>query len=116
MIGGLIVAGFAFSALIEGYSSYSQFAALKHDLKIGRFRQVSGIVKDYVSEQPDDKRSERFSVGNAHFDYTTAEVTSAFHWTALHGGPIHAGEFARISYVSEGNGGNAIIRVEVNRR
>ena len=51
---------------------------------------------------------ESFAVGGHRFSYSDYVVTSGFHNTASHGGPIHDGLDVRVSYL-----GNLILRLEI---
>jgi hypothetical protein len=86
----------------------SEYNDLRASLRESKYRVITGYVRDFVPEGPGGHPRERFTVGNAEFEYGTSDITSAFHQTSTHGGPISAGLPVRITEVD-----GSIIRLEI---
>jgi hypothetical protein len=101
-------------------TTFSQYLTAKNALNDGRYDVVEGRITDFIP-MPDTGHSkeyvlgrsccsskESFIVGGQRFSYSDFIVTSGFHNTASHGGPIREGLYVRVSYL-----GNLILRLEV---
>jgi hypothetical protein len=80
----------------------------EHRLDQHRHETVEGPVTDYTNN---GRSFESFSVDGHRFSYDDNVVTSGFHTTAAHGGPIREGLYVRIAF-----SGNLILRLEVAQR
>lgn len=78
------------------------------DLRKGHFSVVEGRVSDFVPMPYTGHSQESFSVSRQRFSYSDFIVTSGFHNTASHGGPIREGLYVRVSH-----SGNLILRLEL---
>jgi hypothetical protein len=87
--------------------TYSRHQAAVSDLRAGRYSVVEGPVTDFVPMPFTGHALESFTVNGRRFSYSDFVVTSGFHNTASHGGPIREGLYVRISY-----SGNLILRLE----
>jgi hypothetical protein len=90
--------------------TWRDYAKLRTALRNGTYLLVEGRVTDFVPERRDGHPIEMFRVGDAQFEYSTSDITSAFHWTAGQGGPIRDGVSVRIADVD-----GAIARLEIGR-
>jgi len=106
-IGTAIVTAFSAFLLFHTWSEYEEFV---QRLRSGDYLTVTGPITNF---QPGGvrHRSERFRVNGTVFTYGPAEITSAFHHTAGHGGPMREGLQVRLAVA-----GDRIIRVEVRAR
>jgi len=89
-------------------ATYVQYQTVTTALQNGRYSVVEGPVTDFVPMPYTGHSEESFVVGNRIFSYSDYIVTSGFHNTASHGGPIKAGLYVRVTYL-----GNLILRLEV---
>lgn len=90
--------------------TWREYDTLRNALRRREFRVVEGKVSNFVPEGLDGHPTEKFQLGNIRFQYSTSDITSAFHRTAARGGPIHDGLRVRIAEVD-----GAIARLEVAR-
>ena len=97
--------GMSVALLIRSRWEYDH---LRKALARGQFQVVEGRVTDFVPEHADGHPREAFRVGNAFFNYSSSDITSAFHKTAAKGGPIRQNLVVRIA----ANNGS-ILRLEV---
>lgn len=77
-------------------------------LRAGTASVVEGRVTDFVPKSSTGHAQEHFTVSGQRFSYSDNTLTSAFHNSASHGGPIREGLQVRITYF-----GNSILRVEI---
>jgi len=89
-------------------TTYLQYWMITSALNEGRYSIVEGRVINFVPMPYEGHADESFSVGSQRFTYSDYEVTSGFHNSASHGGPIREGLYVRVTYV-----GNLILRLEV---
>lgn len=104
---------FSFALLwttIAFLGTLAEYQGVASDLREGRFSVVEGPVTDFVPMPYGGHALESFKVNGRQFSYSDYVVTSAFHNTASHGGPIREGLYVRISY-----SGNLILRLEVDQ-
>ncbi|MFY9763350.1 MAG: hypothetical protein WB772_21060 [Xanthobacteraceae bacterium] len=94
--------------VINFAATYREYRTAVTALRGGEYAIVEGPVTDFVPMPYAGHSMESFVVGGHRFSYSDYGVTSGFHNTASHGGPIHDGLHVRISYV-----GNLILRLEV---
>ncbi len=105
---------FIFALLLSAIiflATFLQYQTAISDLGAGRCSVAEGPVTDFVSTPYSGyggHSSERFTVNGKRFSYSDIDVTSGFHNTATHGGPIREGLYVRINY-----SGNLILRLEV---
>jgi hypothetical protein len=78
-----------------------------HRLNQGLYEVVEGPITDYANN---GRSNESFSVNGHRFSYSDYIVTSGFHTTASHGGPIHEGLYVRITYSND-----QILRLEIGK-
>lgn len=89
-------------------STYHGYRTAATELREGQYAVVEGPVTDFVPMPYTGHSEESFVVGGHRFSYSDYIVTSGFHNTASHGGPIHDGLYVRITYV-----GNTILKLEI---
>jgi hypothetical protein len=87
-----------------------EYDALRSSLRDRTFRVVEGYVVDFVPQGADGHPIERFRVDSTRFEYSRSDITSAFHHTAISGGPIRNGIAVRIADVN-----GKIARLEILR-
>ena len=87
-----------------------EYDALRSSLRDRTFQVVEGYVVDFVPQGADGHPIERFRVNSTRFEYSRSNITSAFHHTAIEGGPIRDGIFVRIADVN-----GKIARLEILR-
>jgi hypothetical protein len=97
-----------FSTVVTATASSRDYRMVTSALESGRYDVVEGPVTDFVPVPPGRNSYESFVVRGQKFSYSDYNITSGFHNTALHGGPIHPGLYVRVSYI-----GNLIIRLEI---
>jgi hypothetical protein len=90
--------------------TWHDYTTLTNALRSNRYRVIEGIVRDFVAEGPDGHPRERFTVGGTSFQYSSSDITSAFHQTVARGGPVRLGMWVRIAAVD-----GAIARMEIAR-
>ncbi len=73
---------------------------------------VEGVVQDLEPNRPHGRES--FVVDGVHFEYSEHEVTGAFNYRSVNGGPIREGLQVRIHYVDLATGPQ-IVRLEIRR-
>jgi hypothetical protein len=88
--------------------TFLEYLKVTSDLSAGRYSVVEGTVTDFVPMPYGGHSLERFTVNGNSFSYSDYVVTSGFHNTASHGGPIREGLRVRITY-----SGNLILRLDV---
>ncbi len=76
-------------------------------LQDGRAAIVEGPVGNFHPQPYGGHDTERFDVGGRHFEYSDYGSTPGFNTTQSHGGPVHAGEYVRITHYR-----GAILRLE----
>lgn len=99
--------GFACSVVV--WKTWSEYRLLRDSLQTGQYRLIVGRVIAFSPEQADGHPIERFRVGNVEFAYSSSDITSGFHRTAVTGGPIREGLLVRIAEVK-----GLIARLEVD--
>jgi drug/metabolite transporter superfamily protein YnfA len=104
-VASIITAIWSFDLLSESRSEYDRLVRAS---RLGHYQIVEGRVTDFVPEGADGHPRERFRVGSSSFDYSTSDMTSAFHRTASQGGPIRANLWVRIASVD-----GYIVRLEI---
>jgi len=77
-------------------------------MREGRYSIVEGPVTDFVPMPNEGHSYESFTVQGRRFTYSDYEVTSGFHNSTSHGGPIRQGLYVRVTYM-----GNLILRLQV---
>lgn len=87
-----------------------EYNALSESLRDGTFRSVEGEVVNFVPQGPDGHPIEKFRVAGVSFAYSESDISSGFHQTAAHGGPIRNRLRVRIADVD-----GAIARLEIER-
>jgi hypothetical protein len=87
-----------------------EYDALRSSLRDRTFQVVEGDVVDFVPQGTDGHPIERFRVNSTRFEYSRSDITSAFHRTAIRGGPIRDGIAVRIADVN-----GKIARLEILR-
>lgn len=85
-----------------------EYDELQSSLRNMTFHVVEGYVVDFIPQGVDGHPIERFRVDSARFEYSRSDITSAFHRTAIEGGPIRNGIAVRIADVN-----GKIARLEV---
>jgi hypothetical protein len=78
--------------------TWSEFQYLREAETQGRYRLTSGIVSAFVPEGPRGRPHESFNVGDVHFEYSSNDVTSAYHRTIREGGKVREGLMVRIQH------------------
>jgi hypothetical protein len=105
-----LVAVVAFVAvLIVLGSTWSDYQYLRNAEARGAYRATAGMIRAFVPEGPEGRPHESFDVNGVHFNYSSNEVTSAYHRTLPEGGQLRNGMLVRILDV-----GGRIIRVETD--
>jgi hypothetical protein len=94
--------------LVTFFGTYGGYSNARNALDSGKYSVVEGPVTQFVPMPYTGHSEESFVVGGKRFSYSDFIVTSGFHNTASHGGPIRAGLYVRVSYV-----GNVILRLEI---
>jgi hypothetical protein len=79
-------------------------------LRLGDYQTVEGKVSNFMPAPFEGHRDESFDVNGVRFAYSDYVITSGFHQTASHGGPIREGLPVRIAYRD-----GEIIKLEVGR-
>jgi hypothetical protein len=79
-------------------------------LRQGRCNVVEGLVTQFDPMPYQGHKLESFVVAGQRFEYSDYVLSSGFHQTASHGGPIRSGLRVRIHHV-----GNDIARLEIAR-
>lgn len=69
---------------------------------------AEGPVTNFIPMPYTGHSMESFTLNGHRFSYSDYVVTSGFHNTISHGGPIHEGLYVRITY-----SGNSILRLEI---
>jgi hypothetical protein len=106
---GWIFLSFAvFWTLLSFTTTYGEYLTTIFALRGGRCAVVEGRVTEFVPMPYSGHSEESFTVGGHRFAYSDYVVTTGFHNTSSHGGPIHEGLYVRITYL-----GNLIVRLEV---
>ena len=85
-----------------------EYDQLRRARERGEFRTIQGYVTNFVAQSADGHPRETFRVGDAVFDYSADDMTSAFHQSAGKGGPIRQGVRVRIA-----DADGSIVRLEV---
>jgi hypothetical protein len=88
--------------------TFAEYRYVVNALNEGRYAIVEGPVTGFVPMPYEGHSQESFVVGGHRFSYSENIITSGFHNTASHGGPIREGLYVRVSYL-----GNLILRLEV---
>jgi hypothetical protein len=92
--------------------TWREFQQLSGALTSGQYRSMTGAVTDLVPERPDGHPRESFRVNSVGFEYSSSDVTSAFHRTVGSGGPLREGLRVRVADVD-----GKIVRLEtINQR
>ena len=89
-------------------ATYGEYNAAATALRNRGYQVVEGRVTNFVPMPFTGHAQESFVVDGVRFCYSDYIVTSGFHNTASHGGPIHQGLYVRVTYL-----GNLILRLEV---
>jgi hypothetical protein len=77
--------------LLTFASTYGEYRTLIAALHDGRYAVVEGPVTGFVPMPHSGRSEESFGVGGQRLAYSEYVVTSGFHATSSHGGPIHEG-------------------------
>jgi hypothetical protein len=93
-----------FASLIYTWHEFHQYSGA---LNSGKYRNTTGIVTSFVPERSDGHPRESFQLDNVRFEYSSSDVTSAFHRTVGTGGPLREGLSVRIADVD-----GRIVRLE----
>lgn len=89
-------------------TTFSEWYGGRQALADGRASVVEGVVEDFVPMPYEGHQEERFTVRGVTFCYSDYTMTSLFHNTRSHGGPIQAGLYVRVHYV-----GSDILKLEI---
>jgi hypothetical protein len=84
-----------------------EFHRFSDALNSGNYRSITGTVTHLVPERSDGHPRESFQVDTVRFEYSSSDVTSAFHRTVGIGGPLREGLSVRIADVD-----GRIVRLE----
>ena len=79
-------------------------------LREGRYSVIEGQVTQFIPMPYTGHGQESFVVNGHRFAYSDYVLTTGFHHTSLHGGPIRSGLNVRVSYI-----GRLIVRLEIAR-
>lgn len=89
--------------------------AARRALTEGRFDIAVGEIVRFQPLPAEGHREESFEVSGVRFAYSDSRPVPGFHQPEVHGGPLHAGQHVRLSYI-EIRGRPVILRAEVMRR
>lgn len=103
----LVALGMATVILVKSRLELDRF---RHVLAQGGYQVVEGEIRDFTPEGADGHPREHFRVGNSTFEYSSSDITPAFHQSAAEGGPIRPNLRVRIA-AFEGS----ILRLEISQ-
>jgi hypothetical protein len=92
------------------FTSVTQVVSLKSAIKSGRVSIVEGCLQHFHPMPEEGHDTERAEINGRVFEYSDYIVTSGFHTTESHGGPIHPDSKMRLTVVGDG-----IVKVEVQQ-
>jgi hypothetical protein len=103
--------------LFLGISETKSYMKMLEEYRNNKFKVIEGDVAQFDPMPYGGKKNESFVIGKNKFSYSDYIVIYGFHNTSSHGGPInHNGINVRISYVTDENNENIILKLEINRR
>jgi hypothetical protein len=102
-------------AVVAGCLNWRDFVAARNAFLRGHFEIAEGLVTAFKAALPPnaghgEQLVERFAVNGIPFSYSEEGGAPGFHKTKILGGPIHEGEYVRISYVR-----NTILKLEIGQ-
>lgn len=106
-IAALIAFSMALGIIVKSRLEFDRFRDV---LVHGRYQLIEGVVTDFAAERADGHPREHFRVGNSTFEYSSSDITPAFHQSAAHGGPIRPNLRVRIAAFK-----GSILRLEVSQ-
>lgn len=101
----VVTAGFFASAV-------GPWVAVRRAIDRGELQIVEGTVEHFHPMPYGGHDTERFDVAGVHFEFSDYVITPGLHRTVSHGGPIHAGDRVRLTYLDHG-GATWIVRAEI---
>lgn len=98
----VLIPAFAFYGAVKNYRDG------RAERVSGGYETIEGVVEKFVPQPWAGHDLERFDVAGVHFFYSDYKLSSGFHQSHSHGGPIAPGVHARIGHL-----GNTILSLEI---
>jgi hypothetical protein len=93
-------------SVVAFWWTYSDYRALAAVYELGKYREVSGAIENFVKPYP-GRPGEQFDVDGVHFAYSWSIVSPGFRNIGGDNILIRQGRMIRIRYI-----GNSIVRLE----
>jgi hypothetical protein len=96
-----------FWSVVATITNYGEYSAARRAMETKQYSVIEGPVTGF-SELP--KKTEQFTVRGKMFSYSGDKDSPGFHLVRLDGGPVHEGEYVRVTYVD-----NTILKLEIEK-